>query len=117
MKNNIPEVHHHHSPRLQGFARDGETMVDGIRLDVWPCHGVPPPANMFGKPIVGPVSAIIDQNIASVQGWCKKNGNEDFHRKSYFYHQTIRNEGYYNKIVNYMGNNPKQCEDDKFYLN
>jgi len=123
---------------IRKFVGDGEMMVDGIRLDVGPCHGmalratddgivgtchgmspphgVSPPVNLFGKPIVGSVSVIINQYKASVKRWCNKNGHEYFHWQSCFYDHIIRNEEYYNNIVNYMRDNPKLWENDKFYL-
>ena len=141
MKNNLPEVHHHHSLRLQGYdysgeglyfitictknrqhsfgkISNGEMILDEIGITaemmleevpkhfghalvaeqvVMPNHvhlilvlndirkfagdgemmvDVSPPANLFGKSIVGTVSVIINQYKASVKRWCNKNGQE-----------------------------------------
>ncbi|MCK9220741.1 MAG: hypothetical protein M0P47_11925 [Bacteroidales bacterium] len=76
--------------------------------------GVPQPANQFGKPIAGSVSVIINQYKASVKRWCNKHGREFFQWQSRFYDHIIRNKESFNNIINYMTNNPKQWEKDKF---
>ena len=85
------------------------------------CHGMSPPqalslpANRFGKPVSGSVSMIINQYKASVKCWCNKNGYEYFQWQSRFYDHIVRNEESHQDIANYILNNPKQWEKDRFY--
>jgi hypothetical protein len=76
----------------------------------------PPPANLFGKPIAGSVSVIINQYKSSVKRWCNKNGLYCFKWQSRFHDHIIRNEESCQNIVNYIRTNPKHWEDDKFYM-
>jgi hypothetical protein len=77
---------------------------------------VSPPVNLFGHVKAGSVSVIINQYKASVKRWCNKNGYNYFRWQSRFYDHIIRNEESYQRISDYICNNPKLWEDDKFYL-
>ena len=88
----------------------------GTRHGVSPPHGVSQTANQFGKPVSGSVSVIINQYKSTVKRWCNKNGHEFFQWHSRFHDHIIRNEDSFQNIVNYIVNNPKQWEDDKFFL-
>ena len=72
--------------------------------------------NIFGKPVCGSVSVIINQYKASVKRWCNAHGIEYFHWQNRFHDHIIRNQESCNTIANYIRNNPKQWEKDKFYL-
>jgi hypothetical protein len=74
------------------------------------------PASRFGKPIAGSVSVIINQFKASLKRWCNQHGHGYFQWQSRFYDHIIRNEESCQNIVNYMINNPKKWEQDKFHL-
>ena len=127
-----------------GLIGDGTTngnrMIhdDGIMHWVGTCHGISPHAtdygivatrhgvssppdvskidNQFRKPVSGSVPMIIIQYKATVKHCSNKNGHEFFQWQSRFYDHIIRNEDPFQNIVNYMANNPRQWEDDKFYL-
>ncbi len=84
-------------------------------------QGMAPPddlnqfANKFGKPVSGSVSMIINQYKASVKRWCNKNGHGHFQWQPRFYDHIVRNEESYQDIANYILNNPKLWEKDRFY--
>ncbi len=80
-----------------------------------PATGVSPPANLFGHLKAGSVSVMINQYKASVKRWCNKNGHDFFRWQSRFYDHIIRNEESYQVISDYINNNPKQWENDKFH--
>lgn len=69
--------------------------------------------NEFGKTIPGSVSAIIGQFKSSVTRWCNKNGFA-FEWQSRFHDHIIRDEPEFFRIENYIINNVKNWNDDKF---
>lgn len=71
--------------------------------------------NQFSKPISGSVSVIIQQYKSSVKRWCKKNNYPHFQWQSRFHDHIIRNEESYQRISEYIINNPKNWKEDKFY--
>jgi putative transposase len=80
-----------------------------------PPPGISPPTRLFGQPIAGSVSVIINQYKASVKRWCNKNGHDCFQWQSRFHDHIIRNEKSCQNIVNYIRNNPKNWKDDTFF--
>ena len=114
------------------FAADdhGNVTGQGIRVGVGPCHGMALPAtndipvgprhgeapqtNLFGQPVAGSVSVIINQYKAAVKRWCNKNGHAGFQWQSRFHDHIIRNDESFKNIVTYIRNNPKQWKEDKF---
>ena len=74
-----------------------------------------PQQNKFSKPISGSVSVIIQQFKSSVKRSCNKNGNENFQWQSRFHDHIIRNNESYQRIADYILNNPSKWQDDKFY--
>lgn len=85
------------------------------------CHGMsqqPPPQptiTQYGKPVPGSISVIINQYKSSVKRWCNKNGHSRFQWQSRFHDHIIRHEQSYQRISEYIINNPAKWADDKFY--
>jgi REP element-mobilizing transposase RayT len=77
-------------------------------------HGISN-ATQFGKPVPGSISVIINQYKSSVKRWCNKNGHSRFQWQSRFHEHIIRNEQSYQRISEYIINNPAKWTDDKFY--
>ena len=73
------------------------------------------PDRKFGKPIPGSVSMIINHYKASLKRWCNGNGYTFFQWQPRFYDHIIRNEESCRNLANYICNNPKKWQDDKFY--
>ncbi|MEI6820564.1 MAG: transposase [Bacteroidota bacterium] len=71
--------------------------------------------NQFSKPIQGSVSVIIQQYKASVKRWCNKNEHDYFVWQTRFHDHIIRNDDSYQKISNYIFNNPSNWNEDKLY--
>lgn len=71
-----------------------------------------PQFNQFSKPIPGSVSVIIQQYKSSVKRWCNKNTHEYFQWQSRFHDHVIRNSESYERIKNYIINNPANWNDD-----
>ena len=104
-----------------------DTINDGISNTindaaiVQTCHGMSqqPPrqsnTTQFGKPVPGSVSVIINQYKSSVKRWCNKNGHTHFQWQSRFHDHIIRDEQSYQRISEYIINNPAKWADDKFY--
>jgi REP element-mobilizing transposase RayT len=80
-----------------------------------PRHGVAPQSNLFGQPVAGSVSVIINQYKAAVKRWCNKNGHAGFHWQSRFHDHIIRNEESFKNIITYIRNNPRHWKENKFY--
>jgi len=70
---------------------------------------------VFGKPVAGSVSVIIQQYKSSVKRWCNKNRYEYFQWQSRFHDHIIRNEQSYRTITEYIINNPANWNEDKFF--
>jgi REP element-mobilizing transposase RayT len=68
--------------------------------------------NEFSKPVKGSVSVIIQQFKASVKKWCNANNHEYFEWQSRFHEHIIRDGNSYEKIKNYIINNPKNWDND-----
>lgn len=71
-----------------------------------------PQYNQFSKPIPGSVSVIIQQFKSSVKRWCNKNGHEYFQWQSRFHDHIIRDAESYERIKNYIINNPTNWNAD-----
>ncbi len=83
---------------------------------VMPTIGIHAPnRNEFSKPVKGSVSVIIQQYKAAVKRWCNANKHEYFEWQSRFHDHIIRNAKSYEKIKNYIINNPKNWNDDSLY--
>ena len=76
---------------------------------------VPPEQNKFGKTIPGSLSAIIGQFKSTLTRWCNINQHA-FRWQRRFYDHVIRNDVELERIKNYIVNNVKNWEDDKFYM-
>lgn len=74
-----------------------------------------PHERKFSQPISGSISTIINQYKSSVKRWCNKNAHEYFQWQSRFHDHIIRSADDYQKISNYIVNNPAKWQDDKFY--
>lgn len=95
-------------------SRHGVSLPDNRIDPVRPSHGM---ANttQFGKPVPGSISVIINQYKSSVKRWCNKNGHSLFQWQSRFHDHIIRDEQSYQRISEYIINNPAKWADDKFY--
>ncbi|MEP7233337.1 MAG: transposase [Ginsengibacter sp.] len=71
--------------------------------------------NEFSKPVKGSVSVIIQQYKAAVKRWCNANAHEYFEWQSRFHDHIIRDAKSYEKIKNYIINNPKNWNDDSLH--
>ncbi len=69
--------------------------------------------NQFGKTIAGSLSAIIGQFKSTLTRWSRKNGYPDFAWQGRFHDHIIRNEGAFQRISNYIKNNPANWDKDK----
>jgi len=69
--------------------------------------------NRFSKPIPGSVSVIIQQYKSSVKRFCNKNNFSYFRWQSRFYEHIIHDEQSYEKIADYIINNPANWQNDK----
>ena len=77
-------------------------------------HGVSTvTGNKFG-PQSKNLSSIVRGFKSSVTTWARKN-NIPFHWQDRFHDHMIRNATAYNRISNYIINNPSQWQEDKFY--
>ena len=77
-------------------------------------HGVSTiSGNKFG-PQSKNLSSIVRGFKSSVTTWARKN-NIPFHWQDRFHDHIIRNATAYNRISNYIINNPSQWQEDKFY--
>ena len=70
--------------------------------------------NEFSNPIPGSVSVIIQQLKSSVKRWCNKNGFNDFQWQSRFHEHIIRDNESFERIKNYIINNPSNWKEDKW---
>ncbi|MDE5422916.1 hypothetical protein L3073_11910 [Ancylomarina sp. DW003] len=70
--------------------------------------------NQFGKTIAGSLSAIIGQFKSSLTRWSRKNGYDNFAWQDRFHDHIIRNDGAFQRISNYIKNNPANWQKDKF---
>lgn len=69
--------------------------------------------NKFG-PQSKNLASIVRGFKSSVTMFARKNGNIDFAWQSRFYDHIIRNKKSFNNITNYIINNPKKWDEDKF---
>ncbi len=74
-----------------------------------------PKYNQFSKPMPGSISVIIQQYKSSVTRILKGIKNSDFKWQSRFYEQIIRNEHSFDKISDYIVNNPKNWKEDDLF--
>ncbi|MES2618650.1 MAG: transposase [Bacteroidota bacterium] len=70
--------------------------------------------NAFSKPIPGSISVIIQQFKSSVKRWCNKNNHAYFIWQSRFHDHVIRDSISFERIKNYIINNPSNWEEDTF---
>jgi putative transposase len=77
-------------------------------------NGMSQQQRKYGKPIPGSVSTIINQYKSSVKRWCNKNNHEYFQWQSRFHDHIIRSAEEYQRISNYIINNPAKWTEDKF---
>ena len=90
------------------------SLPDNIENPVGPSH-VMARQNQFSKPIPGSISVIIQQYKSSVTRIVNKNNISHFKWQSRFYEHIIRNELSFQKIADYIINNPKNWQDDDFF--
>jgi putative transposase len=69
--------------------------------------------NKFAPLKPGSLQAIIHAYKASVTRWCRKNQQEHFAWQPRFYEHIIRNDGFLDKIREYIVNNPSKWEKDR----
>ena len=69
--------------------------------------------NQFSKPVKNSVSVIINQYKSSVKRWCNKNGFDHFQWQSRFHDEILQNENSFDKIREYIYNNPKNWTQDE----
>ncbi len=74
----------------------------------------PRETNQFGKTIAGSLSAIIGQFKSTLTRWSRKNGHENFAWQGRFHDHIIRNDGAFQRISDYIKNNPANWNKDKF---
>ena len=72
------------------------------------------PQRQFSKPIAGSISVMVQQYKSSVTRWCNKNGIKHFEWQSRFHEHIIRNQKSFERISNYILNNPANWEKDDF---
>lgn len=90
--------------------------VETSHVMTLPENVVPPrQQNQFGNPIPSSVSVIIQQFKSSVKRWCNKNDHEYFQWQSRFHEHVIRDSDEYQRIKQYIINNPANWNADKFY--
>ncbi len=70
--------------------------------------------NEFGKTIAGSISATIGQFKSSLTRWSRKNGHENFAWQGRFHDHIIRDEDAFKRIADYIKNNPRNWQKDKF---
>ena len=71
--------------------------------------------NRFQKPVSGSISMIINAAKGATIKWCKANHHTKFKWQDRFHDHVVRNEQEYWAIKNYIINNPRNWEKDKFY--
>ena len=69
----------------------------------------------FGPLQSGSISSIMQAYKASVTRWCRKEGYHEFGWQDKFYDHIVRNEKEFNRIRNYIINNPSKWQDDMYY--
>ena len=77
-----------------------------VRPSVRTCHGMSPHKNQFSKPIPGSISTIIGQFKSTLTRWCRTNEFYHFAWQSRFYDHIIRNDASFDRITEYIKNNP-----------
>ncbi|MBI4931246.1 MAG: transposase [Bacteroidetes bacterium] len=73
-----------------------------------------PTQRQFSKPIAGSISVMVQQYKSSVTRWCNKNDVKHFEWQSRFHEHIIRNQKSFERISNYIANNPENWEKDDF---
>jgi putative transposase len=76
---------------------------------------IAPKYNQFSKPIPGSISVIIQQYKSSVTRILNGIKDSDFKWQSRFYEQIIRNDQSFDKISDYIINNPKNWKEDDLF--
>lgn len=71
--------------------------------------------NQFGKTIPGSLSAIIGQFKSTLTRWCRANDYDSFAWQSRFHDHMIRTDESFERISEYVENNPANWITDKFH--
>jgi REP element-mobilizing transposase RayT len=118
-------VHTHHSTvrTRHGVSQQEKTITKSLTKNR-KSHGVSQQGqtsnntalqtNQFGKTIAGSLSAIIGQFKSTLTRWSRKNGHENFAWQGRFHDHIIRNDGAFQRISDYIKNNPSNWHKDKF---
>jgi len=69
----------------------------------------------FGPLQSGSISSIMQAYKASVTRWCRKKGYYEFGWQSKFYDHIVRDKEEFQRIRNYIINNPAKWQDDRYY--
>lgn len=67
----------------------------------------------FGQPQSRSLSMIINHFKGAITGWCNSNGHKYFAWQSRFYDHIIRNEKEFQRIRNYIFDNPRRWQQDQ----
>lgn len=70
----------------------------------------------FAKPMANSVSIIINRYKGSVKGWANENGYTHFEWQPRFYDHIIRNQESYEKIAQYIRDNPRRWDEDRYRM-
>lgn len=71
--------------------------------------------NQFGKTIPGSLSAIMGQLKSTLTRWCRANDYAHFAWQVRFHDHIIRTDESFERISEYIENNPANWNDDKFH--
>ncbi|MBL4560373.1 MAG: transposase [Labilibaculum sp.] len=71
--------------------------------------------NQFGKTIPGSLSAIMGQLKSTLTRWCRANDYAHFAWQSRFHDHIIRTNESFERISEYIKNNPANWNNDKFH--
>jgi REP element-mobilizing transposase RayT len=110
---------HFHAVIYIGSNKYNDGSVDNCNCRV-PMHCDPtitvinPSKNKFG-PQSKNLASIIRGFKSAVTTWCRKNNYPNFKWQSLFHDHIIRNQQAFDKIQNYIINNPKNWKDDTFF--
>lgn len=96
-------------------VRTSRSVRMSLQKDKDPVPGWYHNINRFSQPVSGSVSMIVNQFKGSVTRWCKKNQHGYFAWHGRFYDHVIRDNNEYDRIENYIKNNPIEWERDDYY--
>lgn len=87
----------------------GKETINTCTKPVWTCHDMSiQRCNKFSKPVSGSLSMVINHYKGSVTRYCRQNGYSSFKWQSRYWDRVIRNDEEYNRIKQYILNNPKK---------